>query len=296
MTGSLPLLLNDGTNSYIYGPGGLPIEQINSESKVFYLHHDQQGSTRLMTGSTGKVEGTMTFDAYGNLTGSTGTTTTRLGYDGQYTSPDTGLIYLRARTYDPKTAQFLTVDPMVSQTHAPYYYGADSPINAADPTGKCGTGSLGAILESVNPASEENCLYQASKALVGALGGDASTIAFATALAAVAVAPFAPPLAVALGAVSAAAGAYASGQEAAKGEALSAALDALGAVTGGVSAGANLIAALDTWAAEDGGEAASSLLSSAKAYESLADTFDKLGYGPLAASMLKLLEAKEGCK
>jgi RHS repeat-associated protein len=30
-----------------------------------------------------------------------------LGYDGQYTSSDTGLIYLRNRVNDPSTAQFL---------------------------------------------------------------------------------------------------------------------------------------------------------------------------------------------
>jgi hypothetical protein len=73
-------------NSYIYGPGGLPVEQINnSTSTVLYLHHDQQGSTRLLTGSTGKPEATFTYDAYGNFTGHTGTATTPLGYDGQYT-------------------------------------------------------------------------------------------------------------------------------------------------------------------------------------------------------------------
>lgn len=32
---------------YVYGPGDLPIEQTNSENHVQYLHHDQQGSTRL---------------------------------------------------------------------------------------------------------------------------------------------------------------------------------------------------------------------------------------------------------
>ena len=83
----LPLILNDGTNSYIYGPGGLPVEQINnSTGTVLYLHHDQQGSTRLLTGSTGKTEATFTYDAYGNLTGKTGTATSALGYDGQYTN------------------------------------------------------------------------------------------------------------------------------------------------------------------------------------------------------------------
>jgi RHS repeat-associated protein len=136
-SGSLPLLLADGTNSYIYGPGGLPVEQINNTTgTVQYLHHDQAGSTRLLTGSTGKTEATFTYGPYGETTGHTGTATTPLGYDGQYTSSDTGLIYMRARTYDPSTAQFLSRDPLEMQTQEPYSYAADNPLNAADRTGR----------------------------------------------------------------------------------------------------------------------------------------------------------------
>ena len=131
-----PLLLSDGTNSYIYGPAGsLPIEQINnSTGTVLYLHDDQQGSTRLLTGSTGKVEGKCSYSPYGTPT-CEGTATTPLGFDGQYTNSDTGLIYLRAREYDPSTAQFLSVDPIVAVTQAPYNYAGDNPVNLADPTG-----------------------------------------------------------------------------------------------------------------------------------------------------------------
>ncbi len=53
----------------------------------------------------------------------------------QYTSFDTGLIYMRARAYDPTTAQFLTADPLTNITRAPYYYAGDNPLNKADPTG-----------------------------------------------------------------------------------------------------------------------------------------------------------------
>jgi hypothetical protein len=82
----------------MYGPDDLPFEQINtSTGTVTYPHHDQQGSTRLLTGSTGTKEASFTYDAYGNTTGTTGTAKTPLGYYGQYTSTDTGLIYLRAR-------------------------------------------------------------------------------------------------------------------------------------------------------------------------------------------------------
>lgn len=126
-------------NIYIYGPGGLPVEQINnSTGTVQYLHHDQAGSTRLITSSTGTVEGAYTYDAYGNTTGHTGTATTPLGYDAQYTNTDTGLIYLRNRVYDPATAQFLTRDPWVAITGEPYSYVGDNPLTFADPTGRCG--------------------------------------------------------------------------------------------------------------------------------------------------------------
>jgi RHS repeat-associated protein len=134
MSESIPLILSDGTNSYIYGPGGVPVEQISGAEAPTYLHHDQQGSIRLLTGSAGTSTGSITFDAYGNKVESTGTISP-LGYDGQYTSSDTGLIYLRARVYDPATAQFLTIDPMVSLTQQPYAYVGDNPLNLADPNG-----------------------------------------------------------------------------------------------------------------------------------------------------------------
>jgi RHS repeat-associated protein len=142
-TEELPLLLSDGTNSYIYGPNNLPVEQINNSSgAVLYLHHDQAGSTRLITGSTGTVTGKCTYAAYGTPT-CEGTTTTPLGFDGQYTSSDTGFIYLRNRVYDPTTAQFLTVDQAVGVTRAPYNYGGDNPVNRRDPDGLSAEGIEG---------------------------------------------------------------------------------------------------------------------------------------------------------
>jgi RHS repeat-associated protein len=123
------------TAIYVYGRRQTGIEQLNnSTGTVWYLHHDQAGSTRLITGSTGTVTGKCTYSAYGTPT-CEGTTTTPLGYDAQYTSSDTGLIYMRARVYDPATAQFLSIDPAVSITKGPYTYAGNNPLNLADPTG-----------------------------------------------------------------------------------------------------------------------------------------------------------------
>ena len=156
-TEKLPLILSDGANSYIYGPGGLPVEQIANESgTILYIHHDQQGSTRIVTSSTGVADGTFTYDAYGNPTGKTGTATTPLGYDGQYTDGDTGLVYLRARYYDPGTANFLTVDPLNEATNMPYDYAKDDPLTANDPTGTCASESA-SLASYRRTASKEEC-------------------------------------------------------------------------------------------------------------------------------------------
>jgi RHS repeat-associated protein len=133
----LPLLLSDETNSYIYGPEGLPFEQISSGGTVLYLHHDQQGSTRLVTNTKGESEAAYTYNPFGTLNAMTGTASTPLRYDGQYAGAQSGLIYLRARTYDPQTAQFLTSDPALQATGEPYTYATNNPLNNGDRTGKC---------------------------------------------------------------------------------------------------------------------------------------------------------------
>ena len=56
------------------------------------------------------------YDPYGNVTGSTGTTYNRFGYAGEYTDGKSGLVYLRARYYDPSTEEFLSRDPLVETT------------------------------------------------------------------------------------------------------------------------------------------------------------------------------------
>jgi RHS repeat-associated protein len=134
VTGSSPLLLTDGSTSYLYGPDGTPLEQEDSSGNLLWYHHDQLGSTRLLTNTSGAIVGTATYDAYGRTLATTGVTTP-LGYAGGYTDAESGLIYLDHRYYDPATAQFVSVDPAVAMTGAPYYYANDDPVNGSDPTG-----------------------------------------------------------------------------------------------------------------------------------------------------------------
>jgi RHS repeat-associated protein len=134
-SGGLPLLLSDATNSYIYGPDGLPFEQLDGSGHATYLHHDELGSTRLLTGEGGTASATFSYAPFGTLTGSTGRQTTPLGFAGEYTDAESGLQYLRARYTDPATGQFLTRDPLAAVTGQPYAYAGDDPLAATDPSG-----------------------------------------------------------------------------------------------------------------------------------------------------------------
>ena len=131
----VPALLAAGETYYVYGPDEEPIEQI-TESTAYFLHQDQQGSTRLITNTAGAVVDRYNYDAWGNITSHTGEVTTDLQYNGQYTDTESGYQYLRARYYDPATGQFLTVDPAFASTQSAYGYSANDPVNESDPLGR----------------------------------------------------------------------------------------------------------------------------------------------------------------
>jgi RHS repeat-associated protein len=148
----VPRVLSDESNFYIYGPEDLAIEQITSGGATQWMHHDQQGSMRMIMNLKGEIEVAYTFNPYGSLNSSSHANNSLLRYDDEYTSTDNELIYLRSRTYDPKTAQFLSVDPALASTGEPYAYSKDNPLNGSDPTGLnsygiCGqgTGNFGPV-------------------------------------------------------------------------------------------------------------------------------------------------------
>jgi len=133
--GSVPEVLMDSTNAYLYGPTG-PVEQVSvSTGATDYLFADAIGSVRAVAGSSGSLLGSVGYDAWGNpdITGGL-SSLTPIGYAGAYTDP-TRLVYLIGRYYDPATGQFLSIDPDVAVTGQPYVYVGDNPVNGVDPLG-----------------------------------------------------------------------------------------------------------------------------------------------------------------
>jgi RHS repeat-associated protein len=135
-TESTPELLSDGNNAYIYGPGGLPIEQIDGGGSPSYFLHDANGSTLALLNDAGSIGATFRYSGYGALSSRTGSLITSLLYGEGYTDPVTGFVYLVNRYYDPETGSFISMDPALAFTNTPYSYADDDPINGTDPLGE----------------------------------------------------------------------------------------------------------------------------------------------------------------
>jgi RHS repeat-associated protein len=136
---SLPRLLMDSDNAYVYATSGTPIEQVDlSTGAISYLMSDSLGSVRgIVDGSDGTLTASTDYDAWGNPETSGGLTAyTPFGYAGDYVDLS-GLVYLVNRYYEPATGQFTSSDPLVNVSGQPYVYVADDPVAGSDPLGLC---------------------------------------------------------------------------------------------------------------------------------------------------------------
>ncbi|MFI6744473.1 RHS repeat-associated core domain-containing protein [Nonomuraea sp. NPDC050451] len=97
------------------------------------LHDD------LIATYTTTLQTSTAYDPFGTVTAQTGTKT-NLGYQGEYTDPDTGKVNMHARWYQPGTATFTsrdtaTLNPSPSVQANRYTYANASPLTGTDPTG-----------------------------------------------------------------------------------------------------------------------------------------------------------------
>ncbi|YCK38243.1 RHS repeat-associated core domain-containing protein [Actinomadura sp. ATCC 39365] len=93
---------------------------------------------------TASVQASAAYDPFGTVTALTGTKA-QLGYQGEYTDPDTGKVNMHARWYQPGTGTFAsrdtaTLDPNPSVQANRYSYANASPLTGADPTGHYSSG------------------------------------------------------------------------------------------------------------------------------------------------------------
>jgi YD repeat-containing protein len=95
ITSSVPSLLMNSTNAYVFAGSGTPLEQVNlSTGTADYLVADSLGSVRGVAASSGSLVGTTDYDAWGNPETTGGLSSfTPFGFAGAY-SDSTGLVFL----------------------------------------------------------------------------------------------------------------------------------------------------------------------------------------------------------
>jgi RHS repeat-associated protein len=123
--------------AYVYGNS--LISQLRNGILSIYLI-DGQHNTRELTNAAGTVTDQYIYDAFGRILFQNGTTVNRYLFAGQGADAATGLVYMRARYYDPLLGRFTAADPLRGLLTNPRYlqaygYGNNDPVNQIDPSG-----------------------------------------------------------------------------------------------------------------------------------------------------------------
>ena len=99
---------------------------------------DQVGSPILVLNSqTGAIVDAISYDVWGRITSESAPGTFPFAFGGGLSDPNTGLVHLGARDYDPMTGRWTAPDPIAfagGDTNL-YRYAAGDPVNDSDPSG-----------------------------------------------------------------------------------------------------------------------------------------------------------------
>ena len=140
-----------------------------------YYLPDRLGSVRHLVDPAGAVQLAQSYDPFGNILSQGSTGSSAFGYTGEQVDP-TGLVFLRARYYQPSTGRFLTADsvipdPLSSQGWNRYAYVGNRPINYADPSGHQGPCAAGGLVGSTGELFPMECIGGGGSAGGGGFSG-----------------------------------------------------------------------------------------------------------------------------
>jgi RHS repeat-associated protein len=112
--------------------------QVLASAEGMYIHTDGLGSPVARTDKNGNLISRTRYEPYGAT--AAGATPT-IGFTGHVNDPDTGLIYMQQRYYDPYAGRFLSTDPVLTDAATGssfnrYVYANNSPYTHIDPDGR----------------------------------------------------------------------------------------------------------------------------------------------------------------
>lgn len=131
--------VHDGTTKIAHSPTGDPVAT-GAGGLAAHLIADRHGDIVAATVVGGQVVHGATYDPFGTPVAGLGASTGPIGFQGQYTDPDTGQVDMGARFYDPATGTFTTRDTDNGSADDPvttnrYAYANNNPLANADPDG-----------------------------------------------------------------------------------------------------------------------------------------------------------------
>jgi RHS repeat-associated protein len=142
LSGIPQVIAQDGNNGNRSHPIliGSHVSAMITEGRTLYFLEDHLGSTRFAVTQTGDVIAEYDYSEFGLPQLKKGVDEAPFLFTGEQWDRQTGLIYLRARYYDPEIGRFLSQDPhpgsmLNPQSFNRYAYVENDPINRVDPLG-----------------------------------------------------------------------------------------------------------------------------------------------------------------
>ena len=124
---------------YLFGPGIDEPLAMSRGGQVYYYEPDALGSVAEVTNTSGAVQDSYLYDAWGQVKSQTGTLANPFIYTARETG-EAGLEFYRARFYQPSIGRFFTEDPKRreawrGESVEKYVYVENDPITGTDPLG-----------------------------------------------------------------------------------------------------------------------------------------------------------------
>ncbi len=151
-------VITEGNDEIIIG--NVPLAK-KIDGQYYYYIYNAHGDVVMIVDESGNIKNTYRYDAWGAIVSETETINNSHKYAGQYYDDDIGLIYLRARYYDPQNRRFTQEDKhwnsenriygdneykddepkkpdtiSVLQANNLYAYGLNNPLKYVDQTGE----------------------------------------------------------------------------------------------------------------------------------------------------------------
>jgi len=164
--------------TYVYAGPQLLKEEPSATDRsqdLYMLHEGKVGSITHTVDMNGSVRNEYDYDTFGTRThlktANTGSNQ-HFGYTGEMYGAESGLLYLRARYYDPSIGRFISADPYLGRMAEPvtqnrYIYVHNNPLLFVDPLGNDATDYVDGI-NSVGAGVVDYLAYNAD--MVGLSG------------------------------------------------------------------------------------------------------------------------------